>query len=343
VPGLPFPKLVEYFITALERHGATVLIAESTRERPVRISVTSAGETTECLLFLWTVTPGGGGPTVRPANERRIQLTNVDSLPMEPGVRTILGGYSEETGVWCFWDARRHRRFSTRSPSLQLSVQTMHEAGEQQIAAQPRESASGTEVVVAVVPDALLWYVQNGAALHDAGTDSGAVAELVIASPEEERDFIDSSETDDQVVRRMDLVETLRAFRDAKFRPAVLKAYSFRCAITGVSLRLIDAAHIVPVAHPRGTDDVTNGIALNRLHHAAYDAGLIGITGDFKLVVNPAAVDRLRAVKLEAGLDEFRKSLPERITLPVLRELWPSRANLRLGLEVRHFPSSMVA
>ena len=74
-------------------------------DRPARIRVITGNRTTDCIVFLWTVTPGGGGPDVRPANERRIQLTNVGGIPLEPGSRTLLGGWSEEFGVYAFWDA----------------------------------------------------------------------------------------------------------------------------------------------------------------------------------------------------------------------------------------------
>jgi putative restriction endonuclease len=42
-------------------------------------------------------------------------------------------------------------------------------------------------------------------------------------------------------------------------------------------LKLPDAAHIVPVTFPDSTDEVTNGLGLCRLHHGAYDNGLLGV------------------------------------------------------------------
>src|SRR5690606_21501598 len=127
-----------------------------------------AGRTTDCLVFLWTITPGGGGPGVRPATERRIQLTNISGMPLRPGVRTLLGGWSEEFQVFAFWDARRHTRFSAGSPSLQIDSATLNRASHVGIASQLRPTNQGREVVVGVEPRSLLWYIEDGANIHNA-------------------------------------------------------------------------------------------------------------------------------------------------------------------------------
>jgi putative restriction endonuclease len=41
---------------------------------------------------------------------------------------------------------------------------------------------------------------------------------------------------------------------------------------------LLDAAHIVPDKDPLGVPSVTNGLALCKLHHAAFDSYIIGIS-----------------------------------------------------------------
>ena len=94
------------------------------------------------------------------------------------------------------------------------------------IATYLRPAATGREVVVAARPDSLMWYVENGLPLHNAEDDAPAAVDLVAASPEEERSFLDESLTDIQAARRYDLVQTIRAYRDSQFRPAVLRAYS---------------------------------------------------------------------------------------------------------------------
>ena len=326
----------------MERSGATVLIVGNGR-KPAQLRVVSGDNTTDCVVYLWTITPGGGGPGVRPAGERRIQITNAPQFSLSPGLRTIVGGWNEEAGVWAFWDARRHTRFSTRSPSFQTTAQTLEAAGHNGLATQLRPANEGREVVVAVRPDFLLWYVQDGQLLHDADRDADEVATLIDATPEEETGLVESSTTPEQLARRVQLVEIMRAFRDARFRPLVLQAYGSRCAVCGTALKLVDAAHIVPVSDPRGDDIVNNGLALCRLHHGAYDTGLLGVQSNYRIILNTAAADRLRQVQLDGGLEAFRAALPQQIRLPNVAEVHPDPRKLRIGLEVRQFPAAMIA
>lgn len=343
MPGFRFSQLVDSFVATLERSSATVIRQKATDPvRPARLRVLTGSRTTDCIVFLWTITPGGGGPDVRPANERRIQLTKVGGIPLEPGCRTLLGGWSEEFGVYAFWDARRHVRFSTRSPSLQVTSETLETANRVGISTYLRPAATGQEVVVSATPDSLLWYVENGLPLHNSEDDAPAAVDLVEASPEEERDFLDESQTDIQAARRYDLVQTMRAYRDSQFRPAVLRAYAYRCAVCGCALKLVDAAHIVPVSYPDSTDEVTNGLALCRLHHGAYDNGLLGVQSDYRVIVNPESERRLAELRLAMGSEEFKARLPERITLPAVIETHPVPQRLIIGLRARRWPDYLV-
>jgi len=341
--GIRFPELVSRFVATLERQGATVLLGGDVSRRPATVHISFGGKDRSCQVFLWTITPGGGGEGVRPAHERRIQITNVEAFPLLPGERTVIGGFAPDEEVWCFWDPRRHSQFSQRSPSLQVHVGTLQRAGHDGIATQTRPSEAGPETVVATAPESLLWFMTDGDSLHNAQGEDDLVHELVAATPEVERDAIDSSQSPEEAARRYELVEVVRAFRDSRFRPAVLQAYSYRCAISGVALKLVDAAHIVPVAHPRGSDDVTNGIALSRTLHGAYDNGLLGIQSDGRLVLNPDAISRLTDARLVAGLEQFRDRLPTHARFPASREVQPDPERLRLSLRVRGFPEALIA
>ena len=340
--GIPVSKLVDEFVDDLERCGATVLRDRSRNtERPARIRVLSERRT-DCILFLWTITRGGGGAGVRPVGERRIQITGVSRMPLEPGVRTLLGGWSAEHGVYAFWDARRHISFGS-SPSLQVANSTLETAHSVGIATQLRPTVEGHEVVVAVARGSLTWYVENCEQLHNFEANAPDVAELVDASPEDESAYLNSAATEAESVRRSILVTTMRTFRDAKFMPAVLHAYSHKCAVCDCDLKLVEAAHIVPVTHPRSSDEVTNGLALCRLHHGAYDNGLLGVRSDCRIVINPERVDRLRALNLAGSLHDFESRLPERIRIPTSIEVRPLPENLRLGLELRRWPAVLIA
>jgi predicted restriction endonuclease len=80
------------------------------------------------------------------------------------------------------------------------------------------------------------------------------------------------------------------------FRRIVLANFDGRCALTGVALpELVNASHIVGWAQaPRLRLDPANGIALNRLHDAAFDRFLITFDEDLRLVVGDRARRALR-------------------------------------------------
>lgn len=75
----------------------------------------------------------------------------------------------------------------------------------------------------------------------------------------------------------------------ATFREAVLTAYGGRCALTGLpEPRLLDAAHIVVDGDEGlGQPVVPNGLPLSKIHHAAFDANLIGIDPDSRRAGRP--------------------------------------------------------
>lgn len=109
-----------------------------------------------------------------------------------------------------------------------------------------------------------------------------------------------------QIQARYYVRESKSRGHQAEFRAEVLKAYRHKCAISGLPEdKLLEAAHIIPDAEYSGSQTVCNGIALNYLHHRAYDAFLIGIDADYTVHVS----ESLRALRdgplLEHGLLEF--------------------------------------
>ncbi len=90
----------------------------------------------------------------------------------------------------------------------------------------------------------------------------------------------------------------------ARFREAVLAAYSGRCAITNLpEPRLLDAAHIVSDTDEElGQPIVPNGLPLSKIHHAAFDANLIGIDPDFTIHVSEALLSMNDGPMFEHGI-----------------------------------------
>lgn len=110
---------------------------------------------------------------------------------------------------------------------------------------------------------------------------------------------------DNAAERRYALRLVKQRLHQASFREAVITAYGGRCAISGLpETRLLDAAHIVSDAHANlGHPIVPNGIPLTKIHHAAFDAHLIGIDPDYRVHVS----DRLRSINDGPILEALKK------------------------------------
>ena len=76
------------------------------------------------------------------------------------------------------------------------------------------------------------------------------------------------------------------------FRELVLRAYRNQCALCRLRhTELLDAAHIMPDAEPEGEPKVSNGLALCRLHHAAFDKFFLAVRPDHIIEVRPDVLE----------------------------------------------------
>jgi putative restriction endonuclease len=132
--------------------------------------------------------------------------------------------------------------------------------------------------------------------------------------------------------RRYVLREVKARLHQATFRDAVLAAYGGRCAISHLPEPwLLDAAHIITDADEQlGQPVISNGLPLTKLHHAAFDAHLIGIDPDYRIHVS----DRLPEIHdgpfLELGLKGI---VGREIQLPRRSKDRPDRDRLALRFE----------
>ncbi|MGH7740394.1 MAG: HNH endonuclease [Candidatus Eiseniibacteriota bacterium] len=90
------------------------------------------------------------------------------------------------------------------------------------------------------------------------------------------------------------------------FRERVLKAYTQSCAVCRLRHReLLDAAHIVPDSHPMGEPWVSNGLALCKIHHAAFDANILGVTPRLVVEVRQDILREIDGPMLRHGIQEL--------------------------------------
>lgn len=131
--------------------------------------------------------------------------------------------------------------------------------------------------------------------------------------------------------RRYALREVKQRLHQASFREAVITAYNGRCALSGLpEPMLLDAAHIVADKDELlGQPLVPNGIPLSKIHHAAFDAQLIGIDPDYRVHVSEKLLIQHDGPMLNAlkGLAGGKLHLPGRI------KDWPDRDRLALRFE----------
>ena len=117
--------------------------------------------------------------------------------------------------------------------------------------------------------------------------------------------------------RRYALRAVKQRLHQASFREAVIAAYNGRCALSGLpEPRLLDAAHIISDENERlGQPIVPNGLPLSKIHHAAFDAHLIGIDPDYRLHVSHRLLDQNDGLMLEAlkQLNGEALHLPNRV------------------------------
>lgn len=107
----------------------------------------------------------------------------------------------------------------------------------------------------------------------------------------------------EEVLRRYLRAETTRRLHQPVFRSMIMRAYKTRCAVCELKHSvLLDAAHIVEDKHELGIAAVRNGLALCKIHHAAYDAGILGVTPKLVIEIRDDILHEIDGPLLEHGL-----------------------------------------
>ncbi|MDR4499641.1 MAG: HNH endonuclease [Candidatus Scalindua sp.] len=107
--------------------------------------------------------------------------------------------------------------------------------------------------------------------------------------------------------RRAYITTTVRArLHQRGFRERVLVAYRSQCAFCRLKhLELLDAAHIIPDIESESMPTVDNGIALCKLHHAAFDSFILGINPDYTIEVREDVLEEKEWPNASAWFKRF--------------------------------------
>jgi hypothetical protein len=154
---------------------------------------------------------------------------------------------------------KREGRMSRHSVFVQLdSLQRAEEIGWDE-----RENTEG-ETIACFLPGNFGKFVEESAL---------KAVEQPVGRLEHASQVLSNVATDAERARR---AATLLV-RAAQFGSTVIRAYGERCALCNIDLKLVQGAHIHPVAAGTSNDDVSNGVCLCANHHLAFDRHYIHI------------------------------------------------------------------
>lgn len=108
--------------------------------------------------------------------------------------------------------------------------------------------------------------------------------------------------SDPKLVRSYAMRTVKERLHQPLFRQRVLVAYDNRCSLCHLGhVELLDAAHVLADSEG-GEPVVTNGIAMCKIHHAAYDADIFGIAPNYRVGVRRDVMDEVDGPTLRYAL-----------------------------------------
>jgi putative restriction endonuclease len=127
--------------------------------------------------------------------------------------------------------------------------------------------------------------------------------------------------------RRSYLTSNIRVrLHQQSFRERVLLAYQNQCTLCRLKhAELLDAAHIIGDKDDLGDPIVQNGLALCKIHHAAYDKNIIGINPDYQIKIRRDILEETDGPMLRYGIQSLENA---RIILPKHQNDWPDKERL---------------
>ncbi len=297
-------------------------------EHPFKVKIFNETENYFVKIIIYNVTHGGGSK--RAANEYRIQIKE-STIKQEACYKTLILGYYEALQVFAGWDTLKHLGTPGYSASFQIRAENLEQAFISGFS--PCEKGN-EEIAIAFRPDFFVEYVRNLETLHAFGQSQ---QDFAILEEVTRMEIVPNAEVIQQVSQpRQEVVQAIsKKQRNNSFRARVLRAYNYRCAFSGIQLRLVDAAHIVPVSYETSTDETSNGIALSSIHHKAYDKGLITFNEKYQIIFKDSEASKLQELNLHGGLEKFIADLRPIIDVPPAISDRPNVAYVQTANQLR--------
>ena len=183
----------------------------------------------------------------------------------------------------------------------------------------------------------LIWFFGVGVAMYQPIFPVYLLAEeperlQFVIIPGAIRGLVDVTSPAESQLRRYVMAESKRRLHQPVFRATVMRAYETRCAVCSLAHgQLLDAAHIVPDSDEAGIPTVRNGLAMCKIHHAAYDAHILGVSPDYIVKIRADLLDEIDGPMLQYGLKERHDQ--KLMVLPSVRAQRPDRDLLSISYE----------
>ncbi len=147
-----------------------------------------------------------------------------------------------------------------------------------------------------------------------------------------QRIFPDEPDPVEMYKRNYKTVSTIIRLHQRSFRERVMMAYKNQCSLCRLKHEeLLDAAHIIADKEDCGDPFVTNGLSLCKIHHAAFDKHILGVTPDFTIKIRRDILQEADGPMLKHGIQSLEN---RQIILPGSKKDWPDRDRLAERYEV---------
>jgi putative restriction endonuclease len=240
----------------------------------------------------------------------------------------VLGYFADEK-VFTAWNPFRLReRFNQRdNVSVYSRFSKQKEASIEKISSY---RDNNNQSIISFSPEYLGLYLENLKSIH-------LLTDIELKNLVQQSDSLNNQNADGEFDTSEGVltITHARQKRDPNFRRKVYDAYNNKCAMCGIGLELIEAAHIVPHSHELGTDEIDNGISLCAIHHTAYDRSLIYFNDNLDILINESKMEYLEKVGLDSGIRKFEKLAFDKIQLPENHILRPNIGNIKIANQTR--------
>lgn len=303
-----------------------MLLLSPVDEWPQVFSVSLGSTSASVRVYIWHLTHDLA------RGDYKFQLTGVsgNQFVFESGVRTIVLGYYEPLRVYLAADANHRRGKFGRSPAIQTRQSLLDSANADGFCAFTKARTSESAIVLR--RDVMASYLVEAHSIHAVVAGTNGVQQLNAMTA-----LVGNPSSVILKPRAKAATTVVRSIRSFDFSNRIMIAYQHACCVCDIQMDLLDAAHIVPVGAPLGSDDTRNGLALCTLHHKAYDAGLLGIKPDYSIEISSNQSSYLHGIARSGGLDMFKANLRSSIALPYNKADRPDPSCLQLGLGSRNW------